>query len=67
MKTACQNIQATTGCDAEGAVSTFFDHSFTCWTPVNGGECGKCYHCEKKEGLREKVEIELLGRRVLNK
>jgi inorganic pyrophosphatase len=34
---------------------------------VMRGECGKCYHCEKKEGLREKVEIELLGRRVLNK
>lgn len=32
-----------------------FSESFTCWTPVNGEECGTCYHCEKKAKLLKKV------------
>lgn len=36
--------------------SHFFDRTFTCWTPVNGQECGTCKHCKTKQDLRVKVQ-----------
>lgn len=33
----------------------FFDMSFTCWTPNGNEECGVCYHCEKKNKLKQEI------------
>lgn len=36
-----------------------FDKSMTCWTPVNGEECGKCKHCLLKAQQKQQVLQEL--------
>lgn len=60
MKEACMAMNRLCPIDRRDAIKEFFERSFTCWTPVNGNECGTCYHCTKKADLRKQVETELL-------